>query len=282
MKKRVKQILPAFFLLSFFSVLLQAQEAAVNNTPVAAIRPEGPWPLVSWVAADAPESHAGRWRLHENSNWKIIMAVVLLLVLGILRRVFEKYFNDLLGLMFRSTVKYRQIREQMQNKPLQSLAFNLFFAISGGAFLFLLSGYYGAWQYTNQGLFLLLCTGALAAVYLVKFLALKFFGWLFNSTEITNTYIFIVFYINKILGILLAPAVVILLLANAQLSGILFIILLFVLAMFFLYRYVLIYSPAWKAIQMPAFHFFLYICAVEIAPLLLIYKVLFDFTDNKL
>jgi len=40
------------------------------------------------------------------------------------------------------------------------------------------------------------------------------------------------------------------------------------------YRFIISYRPVRSEIKVNRFHFFLYLCAFEIAPLLLIYKVL--------
>ena len=41
----------------------------------------------------------------------------------------------------------------------------------------------------------------LAVIYLVKFVGLKIIGWLFNMRHAADSYIFIVFIINKVIGI---------------------------------------------------------------------------------
>jgi hypothetical protein len=42
-------------------------------------------------------------------------------------------------------------------------------------------------------------------VYLVKYLFLLFTGWVFNSQEATGSYVFVVFLVNKVMGVLLIP-----------------------------------------------------------------------------
>ena len=50
--------------------------------------------------------------------------VGLLLIFAFLKQAFAKYFNDLFRLFFRTTLKYRQIREQlMQVNSKEALAF---------------------------------------------------------------------------------------------------------------------------------------------------------------
>jgi hypothetical protein len=48
------------------------------------------------------------------------------------------------------------------------------------------------------------------------------------------------------------------------------------------YRFIISYRPVRSEIKLNRLHFFLYLCAFEIAPLLLIYKVLLAHMDSRL
>jgi hypothetical protein len=47
------------------------------------------------------------------------------------------------------------------------------------------------------------------------------------------------------------------------------------------YRFIIAYKPIRNEIKVSRFHFFVYLCAFEIAPLLLIYKVLLIFVERS-
>jgi hypothetical protein len=49
----------------------------------------------------------------------------------------------------------------------------------------------------------------------------------------------------------------------------------------FIYRFIISYTPIRNEIKLNRFHFFIYLCAFEIAPLLLIYKVLLIFVERS-
>jgi hypothetical protein len=210
-------------------------------------------------------------------DWRFYAAVLLVLLFGLLKTAFRKMYDQLVTLMFRSTVKSRQIKEQLQHTTIPSLAFNLLFIISGSLLLMLAVMHYAPEMRMNAFLLWLLCAGGIAAVYFVKFCWLKMTGWIFNEQESAGTYLFFVFFLNKILGIFLIPLIVLLLLSSSQTTEYLLIISYFLIGLFILYRYYLAYGAAQKAIKTSPFHFFLYICAVEITPLLLIYRGLFNF-----
>jgi hypothetical protein len=54
------------------------------------------------------------------------------------------------------------------------------------------------------------CIAGISIIYFIKYLGLKLSGWLFNMQEAANSYIFIVFVINKMIGILLLPFLILL------------------------------------------------------------------------
>jgi hypothetical protein len=49
---------------------------------------------------------------------------------------------------------------------------------------------------------------------------------------------------------------------------------------FYGYRFIVSFGPVRKEIKVNGFHFFLYLCAFEIAPLLLIYKLLLGYLEK--
>ena len=68
--------------------------------------------------------------------------IVLLLLFALLKMLLPKYFNDLFRFFFRTTLKQRQIKEQLMQTPLPSLILNVFFVVSGRIIsLFLLQHY---------------------------------------------------------------------------------------------------------------------------------------------
>ena len=205
------------------------------------------------------------------------LLVSLFIIYALLRRAFPKYFSDLFRLFFRTTLKQRQIRDQLMQTPLPSLLLNGFFVINAGLYATFLLQYFSIIDSENFWLmFLYSCVG-LSFAYLMKFIGLKISGWLFNVEEAANSYIFIVFVVNKMIGILLLPILVVLAFAfgNVYAGGIT--ISWCLISVIFLYRFILTYAAIHNQVSVNPFHFFLYLCAFEIAPLLLVYKGLLLF-----
>jgi hypothetical protein len=201
----------------------------------------------------------------------------LLILFALIKNNFRRYLSDLFSSYFRTTVRQRQIKEQLLQNPLPSLLFNIFFVLSGGLFVSLLVEHFSLAEDIPFWMLALYSAIALSVIYTGKFLLLKFFGWVFQLTEATDTYIFVVFSTNKVLGILLLPFTILLAFTSGSLSAAAATLSLLLVACLFAYRYFLAYISVNRSVPLNAFHFLLYLAAVEILPLLLINKLLFLF-----
>jgi hypothetical protein len=198
----------------------------------------------------------------------------LLLFFAFIRISFPKYLLDLFRVAFRTTIKQRQISEQLIQAPLPSLLFNFFFLFTAGLYVtFVLEHYHLAANY-NFWLLYLYCFIALGVIYLIKFLSLKCFGWLFNIKATADGYIFIVFMINKIIGIYILPFLILLAFTDSNIYQVAFIFSYLGVFALLAYRFILSYGLVQNQMRLNPFHFFLYLCAFEIVPLLMIYKAL--------
>lgn len=156
---------------------------------------------------------------------------------------------------------------------------NLFFIITGGLFIALLGVQY-RWVAIPFWWLALYCTVILACVYLAKFLVISFAGWVSNSMEAASTYSFIVFLINKILGLILLPIVILMAFADENIRNISVTVAACIAAFLLFYRYAVSLTIIRRNLKISPLHFFIYLCAVEIMPMLVIYKVLFSQTGK--
>jgi hypothetical protein len=200
----------------------------------------------------------------------------LLLFFALIKLLFSKYVNNLISLVFRGSLKQKQIREQLLQTPLPSLLLNVFFVIVAGLYILFLLRHYNVATGIGFWPLLLYCSIAVGCIYLVKFLILKFTGWVFNMKEAADRYLFIVFMVNKLLGIFLLPLLILMAFTESW-NDALYTISYVLVFSFFAYRYFISFSPVRREVKVSQFHFFMYLCAFEVIPLLLIYKVLLRF-----
>ncbi|NML19500.1 DUF4271 domain-containing protein [Pseudoflavitalea sp. G-6-1-2] len=205
----------------------------------------------------------------------------LLMFYALVKVFFRKYVDNIMTLFFRVTMRQQQMRDQMLQTPFASLLLNILYLLSGGMYLMFVARYYGVKITDNNWILMGYGSALLLTVYLGKFILLKLAGWIFNISAATDTYIFIVFLVNKIIGILLLPVLVMMAFPYPGLFAVVLTLSYIMLALFFGYRFIISYKPIRNEIKVTRFHFFLYLCAFEIAPLLLIYKVLLVLVERS-
>ncbi len=209
-----------------------------------------------------------------NKNQEIYFYLIagLAFFLAFFKFFYARYFNNLFRVFFNTSLRQSQLTDQLLQAKQPSLFFNIFFVSCGGVYVYFLLLHFH-WSASSGVLFqIMLCVLAIISIYAIKYLSLKFTGWLTGQKDVTNTYIFVVFLINKMLGIFLLPFIIVMAFsAPAITSGAVLISLLLVSLMLIL-RFVRSYGLLQNRLKVSRFHFFLYIVGVEIIPLLLIYK----------
>ena len=113
-------------------------------------------------------------------------------------------------------------------------------------------------------------------IYCGKFLTLKVFGWMSGMSVVTDRYIFVIFLINKIIGILLIPFIILLAFSPPQWMTVIITASGLVIGLLFLLRYLRTYGLLQNDIKINAFHFLLYIAGMELLPILILYKLVFN------
>jgi hypothetical protein len=200
--------------------------------------------------------------------------IFLLLFFAFIKNSFHRYFIDLFKIFFRSSMRQRQIKEQLLASPLQSMLYNIFFALCLGMFAAILFQHFGFKVELNFWLLTLYCAVAIGIIYAGKYIFLKIIGWILQVSEAVNTYLFIVFTTNKVIGIMLLPIMVVLGFTGGWIYRGALTLSVILLSAAFLYRFLLSYISINHLVRIRIFHFFIYLLAFEILPLLLINKLL--------
>lgn len=197
----------------------------------------------------------------------------ILMLLAVIRLAFYKYFSDLSKAFFNATLSQRQLKEQLSQTPFPSFLLNIFFAMAGGFYFFLVLRHYHYIVAYNPLYLIPAFMLLIGLIYLVKYLFLKISGWLFGSVELVDGYIFIIYLINKVMGVALLPFIVLMAFGDDGIAEISLYIALSLIALLIVYRYIRTYGLIKNYIYFSKFHFFLYLCAFEIAPILIIGKL---------
>ncbi len=230
-----------------------------------------------WFRLDVPVSS---WivlpRHRPDTDWIFYMFTCCLLYVGIMRLLFPRYMGNLF-LVFRNVVhRQKQLRDQVAQNALPSLLLNLFFCISGGIFLFFL------WRpdlTTIQWPPFRAISGLIAlliAIGLGKFILLLLAGWLSGRHKEAESYVFIVFMVNKVGGILLLPLSLMLAYSMDTNRAVWIDIALILVGLLFLVRLYRAYDFVSKSLKINLLHFVFMVFSFEVLPILLIGKALDD------
>ncbi len=208
----------------------------------------------------------------QNKQPFFYLILSLFLGLGIARTFFSRYFNTLFRVFFNTSLRQNQLTDQLEQAKLPSLIFNLFFVITTGLYSYFLLHYFYANHQNLDWYILFVCIAVVAICYLVKYLSLKFTGWVTNYQSEADTYIFIIFLLNKVIGIFLLPIITFMAFSTYQIASYAIFISFIFIAILFIIRFFRSYSLLQSRLKISRFHFSLYIIGVEILPILLIYK----------
>jgi len=213
-------------------------------------------------------------RPYRNMDWLIYLMAGVLLVLSIIRLSYRKYFSDLFRAFLNPTLSQRQLKDQLSQSPFPNLLLNIFFAVALGLYFYLVLYRQQVFPQAEPWLLIPGLVLMVAVVYGFKYVMLRFCGWLFGNSELADAYIFILYLINKILGVLLVPFLVIIAFCSPEIARTFLYISLFFIVLLIIYRYIRSYSLVRQYLSFSKLHFFLYLCAFEVAPVLILTKVL--------
>ena len=200
------------------------------------------------------------------------MLAGIILLFGFFKVFYATYFNNIFRVFFNTSLRQNQLTDLLLQAKLPSLIFNLFFILTGGLYLWLLLNYYHFISEENNKKALAFCVFAIAFIYVIKFCVLKFVGWLTGTIESVDTYIFVIFLVNKITGIILIPFVILLAFAEPEWYDSITIFSFLVVGILFLLRFMRSYGLLQHQLNISRMHFMLYIISIEILPLLVVFK----------
>ena len=204
------------------------------------------------------------------------LLVGMILIYGFVNNIYPQYFQKLFSQFSQSSMRMMQNREQLLQNNFASLLLNLCFILSFSLMASLLIYNRHLLPISFWLVYFYLCL-FFTSLYLGKYICLEIAGAIFSTKELVKTYVFVVFMINKVLGILLLPFILILAFANPIYFPAAIIGAGGLSVLLFLYRYLFSLTSVRNKLHISSFHFFLYLCAFEILPLMILYKLVLQY-----
>jgi hypothetical protein len=221
-----------------------------------------------------PLSEAGKPIERSQSDWMVGVSIFVVILMAIIRFSFNKYLQRLVD----SILNYQTSNNLFLEKNMRNLRGSIFlnglFFINISFFVVLYYNYlYSDFGTETTFLTFLYTLAGLLLIYFGKFIIVRTIGYIFDGVKEGKEYLHTVFIYNKNLGIFLLPVTLSVpfiaefaayFLLNTGL------VLAIIFYLFRLFRGIKILFRKHVSI----FYMILYLCALEILPLLVIYKLL--------
>jgi len=149
----------------------------------------------------------------------------------------------------------------------------LVFVINAGIFIYFICRHFG-YIHTDRLGTLFVLIAIIGGVFLLKHLALKFMGFIFPIGKETQQYSFTITIFSIIVGLILAPLNTFIAYAPESITTQLIFGSAFIIALVYLFRHFRGLFIGSRYIAMHKFHFFMYLCTVEIAPVFILLKII--------
>lgn len=259
-----------------------------SSRPLAAVSPPIPWAkdtafralLKIHITELSPKVvlKQGDYHVSDHKDYLFYLLIGLVFLLALIKQLFPRYLQNVFGMLFQANYRQKQTREILMQDRFPSLMLNILFILVTGTFLSLLidSGEEVSASMPDIPFWNLVfySISFLAIVYLFKYLTTLCLGWAFNVNEAARLYNFIVFIVNKVFGLLLLPIVLLMAFSSGEVRNICITVAAVVVVILLLLRYGMSFVALRKHLNLKPFHFFIYLCAIEIMPLLIVYKAL--------
>lgn len=212
-------------------------------------------------------------------SFYVIFAMLVLLVIGlqlskgIIPNVMQSLLNDSnLRLIY---------REQLGWGNLPYLVMYVLFWLNLAIFVFLIQLNWGMKTGYSQAATFTFCFLGIAFAYSLKHFVLYIISSVFPITKEIKLYNFIIIISGIVIGLVLAPANIFLAFSNPPLSNLLIYFGIAAIAVIYSIRLLRSLFVSGSLLMTNQFHFLLYICTVEIAPIFILVKFLLLQTGGK-
>jgi hypothetical protein len=208
-------------------------------------------------------------------DWLFYVLLFVLIAFTWLKVFYNKNFRQILGAIGSINATNQIVRDENILVQRASVILTVMFNIVASVFLYQLSVIF-EWpsDYIGQGFSRFMIFAVLiSCVYSFKFLLLKLTGHIFKMDKPIATYIFNIFLINNILGVFLIPLLISIAYMPAFYASIIFKLAIIIVLVSFIYRISRGIIIGLSQEVFSIFYLFLYLCTLEIAPLLILIKL---------
>ncbi len=210
-------------------------------------------------------------KYHYQPSWLLLIIVFGVMILGYLYSAFNTRFNTFVKAVFLSRFSVQASREERSLSHPFSLLLSLNFILITSLFVLqvITSEVFFHTDVDFSLLSFLLVVLFIAGIYFVKIIFLRIFSFILDKQETISEYLFIIFLLSQFLGIVLLPVVICTAYGPAPLAHACVYLGMLLLFSAFLVRVGKGISMVMLGRQATLFYLILYLCTLEILPLLI-------------
>jgi len=186
-------------------------------------------------------------------SWQIIILLINIIILGLAKAMNKNRFNHMIKSLFSMSTSNEILREEKVLFHPSTLIFTFVYIISFNYFLLVVS--------------------SITIIYLSKFITNSILTFVFEKTELTFQYIYTISIYNSLLGILIIPIISLIYFTTIKLSIVLFLFIIPLICITLILRILRLSNIAVQN-NVSFLYIFLYICTLEIFPLVVLFNVL--------
>jgi len=208
-----------------------------------------------------------------SKKFKLWMTIVLVTILTLLVNIYKSFLVKVYRSFLNDNFLKMIHRDYGTATMIPYLILYAFSLIHIGIFLFLVLNFYKISFFSSPIIDLLASVGAIFAIFLLKHLVLQIISSIFPISKEIGQYSFTIIIFGIIAGLLLIPFILLIFYAPSNLTIPLIYGSIAMIGVIYLYRILRSLFIGLKYISLHKFHFFVYLCTIEIAPLLIIMKL---------
>jgi hypothetical protein len=208
------------------------------------------------------------------AKWMIFVLLGLLSLMSIIVAIYKKEVTIIFQAFLSTSSSQNGQRDQVGVLTLERFSSYVLFVLGMGTFCFLIPQILlKEFQFNTFGALCLFILG-IGVIYFLKYIQLKILSYILPFHQEIEAYSFILSNTNKALGFIIVPLLFLIAYTpdSAQVMALYFSFIL--LGLIYIYRTLKGLATAGSIILFHKFHFFVYLCAVEIAPIVIVLKLL--------
>ena len=230
-------------------------------------------PEENWITP-LEEGSIVKYKKTDNIAWRFYLLAGLGILIGFTRLTFYKDFRELIESFLNYNLANQFYRDHEASQPFSFLLLNINFIIVTSMILIEIFNFYEILDQYEYWILLGILISALGILILLRAVIFEIMKGIFTFNRELNLYNFHIGIIYKMLGLVLYPVIILFTFSPEPYKKFLIPGVIVLIVSFLFFRYIRGMAIASGFIKFYKFHFFLYICTLEIAPLLLMIKLI--------